>query len=209
MLFELMIESGTPAIDRGVQFEAHGEDGMRYLEASSGLRTYFAYEAFPNYYLDGEGSLLFKLPFADGVDTARLYATYSGGVKIDISTRPDGGFENLLTSQLGSSGTPPTNVFDLSRLSAGQPYPVCPVTGTAEGGFVDSLGVAVISKDVAEGGLHRLQRRRSGLPVQHTQQRPRHRFLHAADGKPQQGAGCGCRRRNRVQVRPAERCQRR
>lgn len=153
MLFELMIESGTPAIDRGVQFEAHGEDGMRYLEASSGLRTYFAYEAFPNYYLDGEGSLLFKLPFADGVDTARLYATYSGGVKIDISTRPDGGFENLLTSQLGSSGTPPTNVFDLSAYLRDSRTLYVRVTGTAEGGFVDSLGVAVTSKDVAEGGF--------------------------------------------------------
>ena len=87
---------------------------MRYLEAS-GLRTYsLPNEAFPNYYLDGEGSLLFKLPFADGVDTARLYATYSGGVKIDISTRPDGGFENPadLAARQFRHPRPPT--FDLS-----------------------------------------------------------------------------------------------
>ncbi len=168
MLFELMIESGTPAIDRGVQFEAHGEDGMRYLEAS-GLRTYFAYEAFPNYYLDGEGSLLFKLPFADGVDTARLYAaTYSGGVKIDISTRPDGGFREPADLAARQFRHPPTNVRSV-RLLRGSRTLYVRVTGTAEGGFVDSLGVAVTSKDVGRGRLHRLQRRGSGLPVQHTQ----------------------------------------
>lgn len=152
-LFELMIESGAPALTHGVQFEAQKEDALRYLEESQGLRSYYAYEAWPNYFLDEKGSLLFKVPFASGVNQAVLYATYSGGARIAVSTERDSGYSDLLVSSIGASGTPYTNTFDLSGYLGKSRTLYIRVTGTAEGAFVDSLGIAVTPRNKGTGGF--------------------------------------------------------
>ncbi len=152
-LFELMIETGAPALTHGVQFEAQTEDAMRYLESTAGLRTYYAYEAWANYYLDENGSLLFKVPFADNVDNAVLYVTYSGGARVEVSTKEKSDYTTLLDSKIGPSGTPWTNTYDLSKYLKKSHTLYIKVTGTAAGAFVDSMGIAITPKNTASGGF--------------------------------------------------------
>lgn len=152
-LFELMIETGAPALTHGAQFEAQTEDAMRYLESTAGLRTYYAYEAWANYYLDENGSLLFKVPFASDVDAASLYVTYSGGTKVEVSTGEKSGYVTLLDSKIGPSGTPWTNTYDLSKYLKKSRILYIRVTGTAAGAFVDSMGIAITPKNTASGSF--------------------------------------------------------
>lgn len=157
-LFELMVEAGVPALTHGVQFEAQTEDAMRYLESTAGLRTYYAYEAWANYYLDENGRLLFKVPFANDVDTASLYVTYSGGTKVEVSTGEKSGYVTLLDSKLGPSGTPWTNTYDLSKYLKKSRTLYIRVTGTVAGAFVDSMGIAITPKNTASGGFTAFQK---------------------------------------------------
>lgn len=152
-LFEVMVKTGTPAVDHGVQFEPQSEDGLRYLHSYSDTATYYAYEAFPNYYIKDGGSMIFEVPVAKGIREAILYATYSGGVELAVATSAGGRYETLLKSSLDSSGTPPTNTFDVSGYLGKSRTLYIRLTGFGNGGFVDSLGMAVTEKDKGEGGF--------------------------------------------------------
>lgn len=148
----LMIQTEEPVLTKGAHFEIDSEDSLRFLESSDSLRTYYADKAFANYIIDDKGYTIYKVPFHESIREAVFYATYSGDVHIEIAGE-DGQYEMLLDSTLGPSGTPHTNVYDLSGYLEKSNVLYFRLSGSAAGGFLDSMGIAVTPKDEEEGGF--------------------------------------------------------
>ena len=150
-LMSLMIENGAPAISSGTLFTIDNASSMRYVVESRGLRTYYADKAFANYYLDGEGTVMFRVPI--NAANAVLYATYCGDLEIAVANSRNGHYTILLNSQLGTTGTPHTNAFDLSSfLNKGNTLYI-QVKGHGSGAFLDSMGISITPSNTKSGSF--------------------------------------------------------
>lgn len=158
VLFEVMIASGPPAaVRQGVLLAAQTEPGLAYLAEAKNTGTYYAHERFANYLIGGErGSdsyLLYRVDVAGEVKHAVLFATFSGAMTIGVSSEKGGTYTPLIQSDIGGSGTPPTNTADLSEfLDKGRTLYI-KVSGKAQQGFLDSLGIAVTPADALNGAF--------------------------------------------------------
>jgi hypothetical protein len=152
VLMCLMIQTQAPVLTQAAHFEIRSEDSLRYVESSNALRTYYADKKFANYIIDDKGYTIFKIPFHESVKDAVFYVTYSGDAYIEIAGE-DGQYEMLLSSLLGPSGTPHTNVYDLSGYLENNSVLYFRLSGSAAGGFLDSMGIAVTPVDELEGGF--------------------------------------------------------
>ena len=152
VLMCLMIQTQEPVLTQAAHFEIRGEDSLRFVESSNALRTYYADKKFANYIIDDKGYTVFKIPFHESIKEAVFYVTYSGDAYIEIAGE-DGKYEMLLDSLLGPSGTPHTNVYDLSGYLAENSVLYFRLSGSAAGGFLDSMGIAVTPVDELEGGF--------------------------------------------------------
>ena len=152
VLMCLMIQTEAPVLTEAAHFEIRGEDSMRFVESSDALRTYYADKRFANYIIDDKGYTVFKVPFHESIKEAVFYVTYSGDAYIEIAGE-DGEYEMLLDSLLGPSGTPHTNVYNLSDYLEESSVLYFRLSGSASGGFLDSMGIAVTPVDELEGGF--------------------------------------------------------
>ncbi len=142
VLIAMMIETGTPSVGNGgVFFTPTSESSLLYLDSTKDLRTYYAELAFPNYFLDDKTELTFRVPMSSSVKSAILYATYCSDVTISVATSRNGTYTTLLTSALGSTGTPHTNTMDVSQYLGGEALYIR-FTGSAACAFVDCFGIA-------------------------------------------------------------------
>lgn len=150
-LMSLMIESGAPAVASGTHFTIDNANSLRYVVESSGLRTYYADKAFANYYLDGKGTVMFRVPVSAA--SATLYATYCGDLEIAVANSRNGHYTIILNSQLGTTGTPHTNTFDLSSfLNQGSTLYIL-VKGHGSGAFLDSMGISITPYNTKSGSF--------------------------------------------------------
>ncbi len=154
VLMGMMLETGAPSVGKGgVHFTVNSENSLLYLDSTKGLRTYYAEMAFPNYYLDNQTELTFRVPMSSSVKSAILYATYCSDVTISVSTSRNGTYTTLLTSALGSTGTPHTNTFDVSKYLGGDALYIR-FTCTGSSAFVDSFGIATDPSESASGTIN-------------------------------------------------------
>ncbi len=150
VLMSLMIENGIPGTGSGVHFQIDGENSLRYLDSTKGLRTYYADKAFANYYLDRNSEMIFRVPISSD---AILYATYCGDLQIAVASSRYGHYTPVLNSKLGTTGTPHTNTVKLSDYIGGSSVAYILVKSNGGDAFLDSFGISNYAAEQTKGTI--------------------------------------------------------
>lgn len=153
-VFAVMVhENVQGVVTEGVSFAPWSQGGLRFLEDTNNVHSYYGHTMYQNYCFRGEDSFaIFKVKFDSAITDPVLYVTQCGNVKLEISG--DGvTYTTLINNLLGGTGTVPYNTFNAKSYLGTNATIWVKISAGATDGYVADVGFTSAKANEISGNV--------------------------------------------------------